>query len=140
MRGRVAARLVASAALLVILASCQPRPQGTVALSLYHRDLSGDPHSYQVLGTAPGSEDWIGLVPDVVSSAGCGFVTADWQLIVVDGVEPPDPAGDIAARAAAIDFEARDPIAIAVSIEPDGSIDITEGVPAWWDADIQRCP
>jgi hypothetical protein len=140
MRRAVAARSLAIVALVVVLASCQPRPAGTVALSLYHRNLGDQPFSYRVLGTPPESEAWIGLVPGVVSSAGCGFVSPDWELIVTQGEEPPDPADDIAARAGADDYEARDPIAIALSVEADGSIEITEGVPAWWDSDIQRCP
>jgi hypothetical protein len=140
MRRSLTRTLPVAIAFLVLLSSCQPRPAGTVAVSLYHRNLSDQPFTYQVLGTPPGSEEWIGLVPDVVSSAGCGFVTPTWELIVTEGDDRPDPAGDIAARAAADDFESRDPLAVALSIEVDGSIEISEGVPAWWDSDIQRCP
>ena len=136
----VAGRVVAAIALVAVLAACAARPPNSVALSLYHRNLSDEPFSYRVLGTPPGGEEWIGLVPDPASSAGCGFVEPDWELIVTEGEEPPDPADDIAARVAAGDFESRDPVAIALSIDADGSIDISEGVPSWWDSDIQRCP
>ena len=136
----VAGAMLAFVALAGALASCQARPAGSVALSLYHRNLSDQPFAYRVLGTPPESEEWTGLVPDVVSSAGCGFVGPEWELIVTEGPEPPDPAGDIAARAGAGDFEERDPVAIALTIAADGSIDITDGIPEWWDSDIQRCP
>jgi hypothetical protein len=137
---RGSAIILGAVALIAALAGCQPRPAGTVALSLYHRNLSQQPFSYRVLGTPPESEEWAGLVPDVVSSAGCGFVLPEWEIIVVEGERRPEPADDFVARAASDDFGGRDPVAIALSIEADGSVEISEGVPAWWDSDIQRCP
>jgi hypothetical protein len=127
-------------ALMAILTSCQGRPDDGVALSLYHRNLSGQSYSYRVLGTPPGTAGWLGPVPDVVSSSGCGFVGRDWELIVVEGDAPPGPADEFAAHVTADDFGGADPIAIALSIKADGAIAITQGVPEWWDSDIQRCP
>jgi hypothetical protein len=135
----VASGILAAVAILAVLTSCA-RPAGTIALSLYHRNLSQQPFSYRVLGTPPESEEWAGLVPDVISSAGCGFVLANWEIVVVEGERRPEPADELVARAAADDFGSRDPVAIALSIEPDGTVEISEGVPAWWNSDIQRCP
>jgi hypothetical protein len=140
MRGPASVLLLAAFALVAMLASCQARPDDTVALSLYHRNLSGQAFSYRVLGTPPGNAGWLGPVPDVVSSSGCGLVGRDWELIVVEGDTPPGPADDFAAHVTANDFGGADPIAIALSIEADGTIAITHGIPAWWDSDIQRCP
>jgi hypothetical protein len=139
MRGGIAS-LLGTVAVVATLVACQPRPAGTIALSLYHRNLSQQPFSYRVLGTPPESEEWAGLVPDVISSAGCGFVLANWEIVVVEGERRPEPADELVARAAADEFGSRDPVAIALSIEPDGTVEISEGVPAWWNSDIQRCP
>ena len=137
---RVAMAGVLAAVVLVVLAACQPRPAATIAVSLYRWNQSDQPFAYRVLGTPPGSEEWAGLVPDVASSAGCGSVEPDWELVVTAGEDDPDPADQIAARAAAADFGNRDPVAIALTIAADGSIDISGGVPDWWESDIQRCP
>jgi hypothetical protein len=134
----VVGRILVALALVGVLGSCQARPAGSVALSLYHRNLSDQPFSYRVVGSE--DEEWAGLVPDEPSSAGCGFVASNWELIVTEGVDDPEPADAIADRASAAEFGGRDPVAITLSIEPDGAIEISEGVPAWWDSDIQRCP
>jgi hypothetical protein len=129
---------LATVALVAILGSCQARVPDGVAMSLYHRNLSDQPFSYRVLGTPPGSAGWLG--PGLVSSAGCGIVGRDWELLVVEGDAPPGPADDLAAHVTADDFGNLQTIAIALTIEADGTIAISQGVPDWWDSDIQRCP
>jgi hypothetical protein len=134
------ARGLASLAIIAIVASCQGRPPDSVALSVYHRNLAEQPFTYQVLGTLPGEENWIGLVPDVVSSGGCGFVGRNWQVVVVEGDEQPDPAGPIAASLSAADIGNPETAALSITVLADGSVEIETGVPEWWDSDLQRCP
>ena len=104
------------------------------------RDLSGVTHSFRVFGDHPGEAPSVGSVAEEPTTTGCGLYAADWELGVTDDDGPPGPNDEFVAYVTAQDAGNRDPIAIALTIEEDGSALIRFGVPDWWDGEIQRCP
>jgi hypothetical protein len=122
-----------------LVVGCSPaRPPNSVALSFYMRNGSGEPYYFEISGSLLEPID--GPVQEEPSSTGCGFVGNDWQLIVTQGDDRPDPAAEIVGQTDGATLGNPDPVAISLSIEPDGSVVIGEGIAAWWDGPIQRCP
>ena len=115
-----------------------PRPPDAVALAIYVRNLGPVPHSFIVIGShdPPVSGEAAGEP----SSYGCGWVGRDWELIVTEGTDRPDPADEFAAHASGADFGNPDELALWIDVSRHGQVTIGEGVPGWWGQDIQRCP
>lgn len=133
---------------LVLLAGCgisldsgagpQPPPPNAVDLTFYMRDLSGLPHHYIFRGEH--HPDTEGMVTDRAATIGCGPVGRDWELVVSQGLPPPDPADEVVLRITGEPFGDPDVLTLWLSVELDGTAVTGEGVPEWWgDRDLQGC-
>jgi len=133
-------RLVISLILLIAAgaAGCASRPPGTVALSFYMRNDSQEDYFYQF--RAAGQTEFEGPVVNDPASAGCGWVGRAWSLIVTRGEQAPDPGDPIEVQIGAAELGNRDPVAVSLAIDAAGRVVVDEGVPGWWDSDVQRCP
>lgn len=115
------------------------RPADAVALSLYARNRSAQAFAFTVVGShSPAVLGEAGT--DEPRSYGCGWVGADWQLIVAEGLEPPEPFEDFAASRSGADYGNPDRLALSIDVTPGGGVVIGEGVPAWWEHEEQICP
>ena len=115
----------------------QPPPADAVELSVYMRDLSPLPHYFVILGEH--QPDPEGPVSQRPTSIGCGRVGRDWELIVDQTDSRIDPAADFEHRVSGESFGDLDVLSVWLSVEADGTVVTGEGVPEWWQADIQRC-
>jgi hypothetical protein len=133
-------RLLLGAMVVGLLIGCTVRPPDAVELAFYMRNLSGETHSFRFFGDHPGDAPSVGYVDEGPASTGCGHYASDWELGVTDDDGPPGPGDDFVAHVTAEDTGNRDPAAIALTIQEDGSAFIEFGVPEWWGGEIQRCP
>ena len=112
-------------------------PADAVRQSFYMRNTTDAPHFFMIIGEHEPPVE--GPVRDRPASTGCGKVGRDWELIVWQTATRPDPADEEVHRVSGDAFGHPDEMALWLSIEPDG-VQSGEGVPDWWDSDIQRCP
>lgn len=122
------------------LAGCGPaRPADAVELSIYARNRSAVPHSFIVHGSH--DPPWAGEAgTEEPRSYGCGFVGRDWELIVTAGPERPDPADDFVATASGDAFGAPAELSLWIDVDLAGTVSVGQGVPEWWQHEVQRCP
>jgi len=114
-----------------------PAPPDAVELSFYMRDLSPLPHHYVIVGEH--EPDPEGPVSQRPMTSGCSRVGRDWELIVDQTETRIDPAADFEHRVSGDAFGDPDVLSLWMSVEADGTVVTGEGVPDWWQADIQRC-
>lgn len=131
--------LLALLMLMAVAAGCAvSRPADAVALSLYTRNLSEEAFAFTVVGSH--SPPVLGETGDAEPrSYGCGWVGSDWQLIVAQGSEPPEPADDFAAMRSGEDYGQPQQLALWIEVGANGEVSIGEGVPHWWRDEEQRC-
>lgn len=110
---------------------------GSVSLAYYMRNLSDQPFEYEI--TSSDGEYGRGRVTPEPASIGCGRVPRDWELRVWPARDD-GRVGDPVAHLSAIQVGAVDPVVVWVSVNPAGQVQTGLGLPAWWHADIQRCP
>ena len=115
----------------------QPAPADAVELSVYMRDLSPLPHYFVILGEH--QPDPEGPVNQRPATIGCSQVGRDWELVVDQTDTRIDPAADFELSVSGDSFGDLDVLSLWLSVEADGSVLTGEGVPEWWQADIQRC-
>ena len=115
----------------------QPPPADAVELSVYMRDLSPLPHYFVILGEhQPDPEGPVNQRPTTI---GCSKVGRDWELIVDQTDARINPAAEFEHRVSGDAFGDVDVLSLWLSVEADGTVITGEGVPEWWQADIQRC-
>jgi hypothetical protein len=125
---------------LLVVSGCSPgRPADAVALSIYARNLSADAFSFAVHGSH--EPMWVGEAgTEEPRTYGCGWVGADWELIVTEGADRPSPADDFVVTATGEAYGDPAVLSLWIDVDRTGTVSIGEGVPDWWRHEIQRCP
>lgn len=113
------------------------RPPEAVAVGVYTRG-GAEPPTFMYVVTSEHADPQLGIVTDRAGGT-CFWAGGTWTLEVhQEGRGLPDPADEPLAT-----FESGDPPAnpteLAISVDGAGRVELTEGVPAWWSSDRQRC-
>ena len=132
-RGATALTLV----LAVALAGCGPDRSRQQAVAMYFSNQTADEFGYSI---DPETDPSIRrAIHQGVTRSGCGWLQNPWTLMVTEAPGKAGPDNPVRALLTTPDRAARE-VAIWISIAPDGRIKSGQGVPDWWETDVQVCP